>query len=873
MTTTRWLWVVVLPVLGTAGCGDDVGGGDAEAADAEADGEPEGGDADADGDAEVEVAGRCGDGIVQSTEECDDANDVVGDGCDPDCRVSCHTGVECGDGIDCTADRCAPVAGGFACTHEPDPAFCLIDGECVADGTADPDNSCRGCDAAASADGWSAVAPGTSCTDDLFCNGEEVCNGAGACIAIGPGCPDDPCVAECDEATDTCLPAAAGTACRAAAGDCDFEETCDGTTLLCPRDELVAAGVVCRAAIGPCDLDEACSGDAAECPADVVVSEGTACDDGNACSLVDACDALGACAGFDFVPPPAVQPLLPQNGSVTGSLLAPATFYTLRPMFRWQEGPWDGCPTPSFELQVDDSCTPADLAGCGFPSPELDETGLTGISYRPLADLPTSAVAPVGARYCWRIRACRGTACSAWSAVWYFDLGRALRDFNGDGYSDVVVGAPGQDGTGTDEGAVFVYYGSATGAPTVPSVSLTNPSHAVDGGFGLSAASAGDVNGDGFADLVVGAPGQDAAVSNEGRAFVYDGAAAGLPTSPSAILDNPAAQAEGQFGVAVAGAGDVNGDGFADLIVGAHRQDGAAVDQGFAWVFAGSAAGISTTPVTTLPDPGEQLDAQFGRSVGAAGDLNADGFADVVVGAPFQDGVVGDEGYAFVYLGSAAGVPTLPSVTLVDPFDQSGAHFGWSVSTGGDINVNGFSELLVGAPLQANGTVGEGNVFVYYGTPTGVPTAPLGAFDNPGAQDGSFGFAAASAGDVNGDVNPDVAIGALYQDAGATDEGNAFVFLGCYCGVIHTSPASSTLDNPDNQAGGLFGQAVSGAGDVNGDGFADLVVGALAQDGAAANEGLAYVYHGSVTGIPPTPTTTLANPADQAGGMFGSSVD
>jgi hypothetical protein len=319
--------------------------------------------------------------------------------------------------------------------------------------------------------------------------------------------------------------------------------------------------------------------------------------------------------------------------------------------------------------------------------------------------------------------------------------------------------------------------------------------------------------------------------------------------------------------------GDFNGDGRSDVAAGAPSQGSVGAEYGTVFVFHGTSSGIPAAPTVALPAPTGQHGAGFGAAVAVAGDLDADGFADIIIGAPYQDGAAADEGHAFVYHGAAAGPSSTPTVTMEDPGHQADAHFGWSASTAGDINVNGYSELLVGAPVQANPTAGEGNVFVYYGSPTGVAATASGVFDNPGAQDGGFGFSVAGIGDVNADVNTDVAFGALYQDAGATDEGNTFVFHGCYCGVIRTSPVSSTLDNPDNQAGGLFGQAVSGAGDVNGDGFADLVVGALAQDGPVTNEGLIFVYHGSTTGIPTTPTLRIAHPGDQLNALFGSSVD
>ena len=189
------------------------------------------------------------------------------------------------------------------------------------------------------------------------------------------------------------------------------------------------------------------------------------------------------------------------------------------------------------------------------------------------------------------------------SAVRYFEVGRGPQDFDGDGFSDVAVGAPAQDGTAVDEGAAFVYLGATTGLAGTPATTLFCPDHIAGSGFGFVTAAAGDLNADGFVDLAIGAPTDGLPVSNGGRVFVYLGSATGIPTTPSSTLVNPDLQAEGQFGVAVAGAGDVNGDGFDDLVVGAHRQDGAAVDQGAAWIFYGSATGVAASPDVALADP------------------------------------------------------------------------------------------------------------------------------------------------------------------------------------------------------------------------------------------------------------------------------
>ena len=215
----------------------------------------------------------------------------------------------------------------------------------------------------------------------------------------------------------------------------------------------------------------------------------------------DDCDDANP-AVYPGAPLTAPRPLRPQNGARTGSPHAAPAVGTLRPTFRWL-GTGDCLGATSYELEMDDSCETPGFASCAFLSAELAVTGLAVTSYQPAADLPISVMAPVGRRYYWRIRACRGATCSEWSAVRYLDVGRAPGDLNGDGYSDLVVGSYLRDIFIWSEGAAFVYYGSATGIAETPSVELANPDPSLFYAFGGQIESAGDLNADGFCDLVV----------------------------------------------------------------------------------------------------------------------------------------------------------------------------------------------------------------------------------------------------------------------------------------------------------------------------------------------------------------------------------
>ncbi|MBK6381105.1 MAG: FG-GAP repeat protein [Chitinophagaceae bacterium] len=363
--------------------------------------------------------------------------------------------------------------------------------------------------------------------------------------------------------------------------------------------------------------------------------------------------------------------------------------------------------------------------------------------------------------------------------------------------------------------------------------------------FGRSVACAGDVNGDGYSDVIIGASGYDDGVNtNEGWAFVYYGSASGLSASPNNTLDD-ADQANANFGYCVSGAGDVNGDGYSDVIIGAWRYvDGANNQEGRAFVYHGSAGGLSLIPDNT-PDDANQAFAWFGYSVAGAGDVNGDGYSDVIIGAyGFNDGANTQEGRAYIYYGSFSGLGSAPN-NISDDADQAGAMFGWCVACAGDVNGDGFCDVIIGAPYYNDGiNDDEGRAFVYYGSASGLSASPNSTPDDADQGLASFGISVASAGDVNGDGYSDVIIGAFLCDDGAnSDEGRCFIYYGSTSGL---SATPGDVQDDANQANSEFGYSVASAGDVNGDGYSDVIIGAYSyDDGATLNEGRCFVYYGN----------------------------
>jgi len=466
-------------------------------------------------------------------------------------------------------------------------------------------------------------------------------------------------------------------------------------------------------------------------------------------------------------------------------------------------------------------------------------------------------------------------------------------DVNGDGLADLIVGAPGSD---SRAGESYVVFGKAS-PMQVDLALLGSGGFRIDGidvddASGFSVSGAGDVNGDGLADLIVGANRADPRVVNEGESYVVFGKTNSTPVDLAAIgaggfrIDG--INRYDRVGWSVSGAGDVNGDGLADLIVGAIGADSSA---GESYVVFGK---NSATPVdlAALGNGGFRINGidpndYSGFSVSGAGDVNGDGLTDIIVGAYKADPSNGiDAGESYVVFGKTGATPVDLAALGSGGFRIDGGDAndssGRSVSGAGDVNGDGLADLIVGASQAApGGNFRAGKSYVVFGkanaTLVNLASLGIGGFrmDGIDARDLS-GRSVSGAGDVNGDGLSDLIVGAEGGDPGGDSyAGESYLVFG------KTSAAAvdlAVLGNggfriDGNDAGDNSGSSVSGAGDVNGDGLADLVIGALgAAPGGDTSAGESYIIFSP--SIPPLESSYRArsangNPPRSAVGIVG----
>ena len=484
--------------------------------------------------------------------------------------------------------------------------------------------------------------------------------------------------------------------------------------------------------------------------------------------------------------------------------LSTATVTSRRPLLHWVLP--SGTDGAHVEICHDRACT--------SPIVAFDTTGAVGA---PAVDLPPGVV------FWHAFGRAGGLTGTTSTPTWQFNVGArsapvntswgSTLDLNGDGYADVVVG-------GDQANRAYIYMGSAAGITSAQQpIELIGPDL---GSFGTSVASAGDVNGDGYADLLVGA-------LSAAKAYIYFGSSAGVTPSQQPISLVGPDGTDSNFGLSVASAGDLNGDGYADLVVGADAVGGTfPLSAGRAYIYLGGASGPSSANAMPLNSP-DGTGSLFGNSVAEIGDINGDGYSDIVIAA---SRALGGTGRAYVFTGGPSGISNnqVPG-SLTGP-DGANSGFGSHVAGTGDINGDGYADLIVSTLV--------GRAYVYSGSSSGVlsgqPTTLVA------------GIEVSSAGDINGDGYADII-------------SSNTVYQGSAVGV--STARSLNLFNPDNSGGNP-----AGVGDVNGDGYADVATG---NDGYLDCLGRVYLYTGSAAGFTTTQQPVILTGPDMDD-EFGISI-
>lgn len=482
------------------------------------------------------------------------------------------------------------------------------------------------------------------------------------------------------------------------------------------------------------------------------------------------------------------------------------------------------------------------------------------------------------------------------------DLGFSLTgvgDFNRDGFDDFLVAAKNSDKGGRNAGVSYLIFGSDDIRATVRDISLDHlkPSQGMiivggdkRGGAGSSVSGVGDFNGDGISDLYIGVPAGHGAENKSGTGYILFGGShlPGVVKHGERVVDlstlppSRGIEVLGEHGLdglgtATASLGDVNGDGFEDVIFGAPYSDDGGQDTGVAYVlfgghFKGSVDLAHLEPNRGFVVSGAVIGDRLGRSVSSAGDFNGDGIADFALAAKRADVTGSDSGQAHIVFGStdpyaqdSSGRSTLNLsdmdaweglvVNGARPADQLGR-----VSNIGDFNGDGFDDVVLGARYAANK---KGEAYVLFGhamANNADRTVDLRylksdeGFIVRGVEKSQAGVSVSGVGDFNGDGLGDFVVGAPFEGESRHRNGSAYIIWGDEDArgdsgdAAHVVNLGSLTRGTGVEFGGLtdrgyFAWSVSGAGDINGDGFDDLLVGAY----KANNKGQVFVMFGRAT--------------------------
>ena len=438
-------------------------------------------------------------------------------------------------------------------------------------------------------------------------------------------------------------------------------------------------------------------------------------------------------------------------------------------------------------------------------------------------------------------------------------------DVNGDGCDDILIGATGNDESYIGAGQTYLLFGRITGWAMDRDLSDSDASFKGENVYDYSGsriAVAGDVNGDGYDDILIGAPGNDEGGYFIGQTYLIFGKGSGWTMGINLSASDASFRGENErdnSGFSVAGAGDVNGDGYDDILIGATGNKEGGYWAGQTYLILGKASGWSMDTDLSASDAsfwGENEEDESGYSVAGAGDVNGDGYDDILIGAPGNRDGGNYTGQTYLIFGKATGWTMDTNLSASDasfwgegPYDNSGS----SVTGGGDVNGDGFDDILIGASLNSDGGFYTGQTYLILGRSSGweMDTTLSNAdasFIGENIEDIS-GDSISGAGDVNGDGYDDILIGVSSNNKGGYGAGQTYLIFGKTIGwAMDTNLSASDASFLGEETRDWAGYSVDCAGDVNGDGYDDILIGAWGNTEGGEEAGESYLILGKSSG-------------------------
>ncbi len=419
-----------------------------------------------------------------------------------------------------------------------------------------------------------------------------------------------------------------------------------------------------------------------------------------------------------------------------------------------------------------------------------------------------------------------------------------IGDVNGDGYGDILVGAQNRDSVATDSGSAYLFLGPVPfGIVDLSSADAIFTGQLSGDNAGHWVGNGGDLNGDGYGEVIFSADKTDEGGPNSGTVYIFYGPISGTHSVTEADAKVVGENGNDEYGHRMQ-VGDFDDDGMGDLLIASAYVDAAATDSGAAYLFSGPLYGSLDASSATARIAGVAANDHAAHSLTCPGDVNGDGHDDLLMGAESSDAGGTNSGAAYLFYGPISGFISASTADAVFTGEASGDSAGSAVNGPGDFNGDGMDDLVIAANDRDVGGVNAGRIYIFFG-PVASGAYSLSSADVmlDGAPSESAGNALGASGDFDADGVDDLVVGASSNDAGGVDQGAAYLVYG----PITTD---SNLDHADviwsgEAAGDQLGWHVAIVPDTDGNGTDEVLLGARKADRGGSNSGVAYLFLGA----------------------------